>query len=336
MNESFGKHSIPDLPLHDDRKALVVERCRGKKVLHVGCADAPYTADRLASGDLLHARIGQVAADLWGLDSDAHALALLRDVGYEQLVVADLCANLGGASSVGDTGQGRVSQAGDSATVSGWGSGGDLRRGLASLSDGSFDLIVATEVIEHLLCPGRALRNLASLMRPGRTQLLVTVPNAYRIDTILGLFQDREFVHPDHNAWYSWYTATNLLKKAGFSVVESGFYSHHRPGLMPSSLAAFGGGVWSRVKAAALGAAASILGKEGGAGPVGMGSRKAFIEEEGGAGKGPAGQEASSVDWIERMRGYLSGLPPRIAVTLLAGKPALWADGIYLVAEVPA
>ncbi len=305
MKQRFGRHKLPTLPVHPDRKALVVERCRGLRVLHVGCADAPYTAERLASGGLLHAQIRAVAKDLWGLDLDHHALALLKEAGFDHLFAADLCAG----------------------------------EGLAPIRGETFDLIVATEVLEHLLCPGTALQHLASVMRAGQTKLLVTVPNAYRVDTLLGLLRGVEFVHPDHNAWYSWFTAVRLMEKSGLSVVESGFYSHHRPGLMPSSLARMSRASWKhweKGKQRLVGMATRI---GVGATDPARGKDRFEPDETGGpndsGAHGPARNsipENGTLRWLSRLRGYLAGLPPRLVVTMLARRPAIWADGIYVVA----
>ncbi len=283
MTDSFGRHGIPRLPVHPDRRALVVEICRNARVLHVGCADAPYTAERLGTGELLHERIGEVAEDLWGLDLDEDALEMLRRAGYEHVFRADLCheADLG------------------------------------PVRGQEFDIIVATEVIEHVLCPGALLTNLASLMTPAHTRLLVTVPNAYRVDTLLGLLRNQEFVHPDHNAWYSWYTAENLLKKAGLTVVQTGFYSHRRPGVLPTSLFRLAATLRTRVK--------GLLSTST---PPGS-SRDSSLKRANAVGAVHGSREGDN-----RLLGYLTGLPARLFVTLLSDKPALWADGIYLVAEV--
>lgn len=56
-------------------------------------------------------------------------------------------------------------------------------------TDGAFDLVVCVEVLEHLLRPDRAAREIARVLAPGGT-LIATVPNtAYwrrRLDALLG------------------------------------------------------------------------------------------------------------------------------------------------------
>src|SRR6266446_6466072 len=98
------------------RVQFILEACRGKRVLHLGCSDSPYTERRLADGTILHAMIEKVAAVQYGLDSDATGVDMLRAAGYRNLAV------------------GNVEELG--------------RRN--PFSDATFDVVVAGEIIEHL------------------------------------------------------------------------------------------------------------------------------------------------------------------------------------------
>lgn len=62
--------------------------------------------------------------------------------------------------------------------------GVDLTRGLPYL-DASFDLVLMTEVIEHLENHRAALSELARVLRPGG-RLILTTPNIMRLDSRLG------------------------------------------------------------------------------------------------------------------------------------------------------
>ena len=62
-----------------------------------------------------------------------------------------------------------------------------------SAADSTFDVIVSTEVIEHLENPRAVFREFYRLLRPGGT-LLVTTPNQESIRSLAGLLIGRHFV----------------------------------------------------------------------------------------------------------------------------------------------
>jgi predicted TPR repeat methyltransferase len=169
---------------------MVVDRSRGKRVLHLGCVDSGLTAERLQTGRLLHGRLREVAAELWGVDADADGIDLLRRHGFDHLLVADVCA----------------------------------LRDEPALAGRRFDLVLAPEVLEHVVNSGLFLANVHDLLSSDG-ELIVSVPNAFRVETILGLLQGAERVHPDHVYWFSHHTVTNLLRRAGFEVLEVFTYS---------------------------------------------------------------------------------------------------------------
>lgn len=184
---------LPRVPVVRGRHEFVVERCRGRRVLHVGCVDSGLLEERYRAGELMHLRLSAVAAEVWGVDNDAEGIAFLQARGVPNLFHADA-----GAFSQHEALRGQV-----------------------------FDVIVATELIEHLANPGSFLEDVRALLQPGHTQLIVTVPNAFRIDTLLWMLRGIEFVHPDHNYWFSYSTLTHLLQKHQLQVNEVLVYSFY-------------------------------------------------------------------------------------------------------------
>jgi 2-polyprenyl-3-methyl-5-hydroxy-6-metoxy-1,4-benzoquinol methylase len=198
--------ALPRVPILRGRQDVVVERSRGKRVLHLGCVDAGLTSERLAEGGLLHGRLREVAAELWGIDSDAPGIELLRRHGFEKLLVADVRALSAEPALAG-------------------------RR---------FDLVLAPEVLEHVDNSGLFLAHVHALLA-AQGELLVSVPNAFRLETLLGLLRGQERVHPDHIYWFSYHTVTNLLRRAGFTPTEVFAYSFEDASLRP-------GLRWARLK----------------------------------------------------------------------------------------
>jgi 2-polyprenyl-3-methyl-5-hydroxy-6-metoxy-1,4-benzoquinol methylase len=185
------RHRLPDTTLVHARHPFIVERCRGKSVLHIGCVDAGLLEQRFAHGELLHQKLLRVAPCVIGTDIDAEGIRFLRQHGIEDVHLVDVS---------------------------------DENAELP-FADRRFDVIVLSEVIEHVLDPGRMLKRLMHLMQPETTQLLVTVPNAFTVNNLLHMARGVEYVHPDHNYYFSRATLRNLLLKSGLRIAEELLYT---------------------------------------------------------------------------------------------------------------
>jgi 2-polyprenyl-3-methyl-5-hydroxy-6-metoxy-1,4-benzoquinol methylase len=186
-----------------DRERFLLDLCRGKRVLHFGFVDAPFSEERTKSGQLLHLKLRQTAAYMHGVDIDENSIALYRQItGDMDNSVVDIITP---------------------------------REGLEGLAN-QFDLILFPEVLEHLINPGLALANLRQLcqLNPG-AKLCITTPNAFSVAAFLSAIRDYELVHPDHYFYFSPTTLRKLLTDSGFSNIElllySGGYLFKSPGL---------------------------------------------------------------------------------------------------------
>jgi len=120
----------------------------------------------------------------------------------------------------------------------------DLNHPLA-LPDGSFDLIAAIEVIEHLENPRAAIREMARLLAPGGT-LVLTTPNQESLRSILSLVVQGHFVaftgdnYPAHITALLGQDLTRIFAEAGLQVRTHRFTNEgglpKRPGLKWQSL----------------------------------------------------------------------------------------------------
>lgn len=96
---------------------------------------------------------------------------------------------------------------------------GDLEKlGNMNISD-QFDVVLATEVIEHLSNPGLLLEGVKRFIEPG-VEMLVTTPNVFSFHRFLLTLGRLEYVHPDHVCYYSLITLRNLLQRHGFIVED--------------------------------------------------------------------------------------------------------------------
>lgn len=175
-----------------DRVGLIREASRGRKVLHLGCTNHPYTQDAIDRDMLLHFELEKIADELYGFDFDRRGLDLLERSGSRNLFRAD------------------------------------LEKLQEVALEEKFDVIIAGEMIEHLNNPGLFLEGIQRFMDAG-TRLLITTVNAYSAMRFVqyglrGRGGENEPVHPDHVAYYSYRTLKLIVERSGLSVERFCFY----------------------------------------------------------------------------------------------------------------
>ena len=172
----------------------------GKRVLHLGCTNWPYTLEAIDAGTLLHKDLADVSRELYGFDYDQEGIDVLAAKGYDNLYQADV-------------------------------------ESLEEVAlDMQFDVIIAGEMIEHLNNPGRFLNGIKKFMNR-ETRLVITTINAYSgmrffIYGLRGRGGELEPVHPDHVSYYSYSTLKLILERHGFTIENFMFYDlgdEHRP-----------------------------------------------------------------------------------------------------------
>ena len=169
-----------------EREAWILKRCAGKRVLHLGCTDAPATAEKGDCGILLHQQLARCAASLTGVDINDEGLEILRrKYGFDNLYLHDV-------------------------------------EELETLQlPEPIDVVVAGELLEHLNNVGRFFEGCKALLNPNGASLLVTVPNSPSIKRICAaIVHGSESVHPDHTCYFSPSTLSETARRHGMRTVE--------------------------------------------------------------------------------------------------------------------
>ena len=169
------------------RQDEIMRRCTGKTVLHLGFILHDQWRERLAHGNWLHARIVDVATRAVGLDFLASEVETIRESIDGEYVVGD-CLDL------------------DNAPI-----------------QGTFDIIVCGELIEHLENP-RALLDGIRRFCHAKTDVILTTPNPWDRkwikNTQLGK-PEAGWLNPEHVFWFSTQTLTNFVTRCGYTVVRA-------------------------------------------------------------------------------------------------------------------
>ena len=94
--------------------------------------------------------------------------------------------------------------------------GGSYYKNLSDVKEG-YDVIIVPNVLEHVSNAGIFMNTLLNI---GFKELFILVPN-YSISHEAKYLEDGTFiekVHPDHVAWYSPYTLSNLVRRYWYST----------------------------------------------------------------------------------------------------------------------
>lgn len=163
-----------------DKGDFVVELCRERSVLDIGCIDHTVETARGLGDRWLHGRIAAAAREAIGLDREAAAAAELTTAGY--------------AIEIGDAQQFQLGR--------------------------TFDVIVAGDVIEHLSNVGGFLDSARSHMTTASLLVVTTpnpfnVDQALRI--LQGLDVG---VNPQHVSWIDPIVMYQLLERHGLVVTD--------------------------------------------------------------------------------------------------------------------
>lgn len=170
-----------------DRESFFLERAAGKKTLHLGCADWPFTKERLQKKELLHCKLANSTQELFGVDIASEGVEILKSAGYQNLFILN------------------------------------PEKDLFENFQQKFEIIIAGEVLEHVGNPQTFLKSVSPVFDVG-SRLLISVPNFASIKRFPRLLLKSEIVHPDHLFYFSYFTLKKLLNISGFEISE--FFSY--------------------------------------------------------------------------------------------------------------
>ncbi len=175
----------------DQRTEMLVQDCAAKRVLHLGCADFPFTEEKLANGTMLHGALKKVASELYGSDLHVASLSLMRE-NFPNCVFFEPRDTPGDIAS-------------------------------------KIDVVVAGEILEHVCNFSEFGTELRSYCK-NHAELIVTTPNAYSFKGAARALAGREAQHPDHLSLSSPSTLKRLFGQFGFQCIAEQFYNSQSRG----------------------------------------------------------------------------------------------------------
>ena len=169
-----------------NRDKYILEMCKHRRVLHIGCTDFPFFEKHCNKGDLLHQKLSFGTSELVGIDMAQEDIKIMQDSGFDVRFM-------------------------------------DAQNMTTLQQENLFEVILLADIIEHVPNPGLILAEAKKLLSPNGL-ILISVPNAFGIIRFLKSFFRYEQVHPDHVAYYSSGTLETLAQRYNLIVQESNWY----------------------------------------------------------------------------------------------------------------
>ena len=192
------------------RDRVILDLCRGKRVVHIGCTDWPYQEAQLASGALLHLSLLSAASACVGVDLDEVGIENLRShFPGELFMVGDISSD----QSLFD-----------------------------ELVKFKPDVILVPDVLEHVENARSFLLGIGKLLAQLDTaECILSTPNAFSLKTFLPVFAGFDFTHSDHCLLHNEFTLEHVLADSNLAIHELNYYQRdisNRYGSMLSRISA--------------------------------------------------------------------------------------------------
>lgn len=188
LQDQDGKAYLRKLPRDTDvvnRADFILSECNKKNILHIGFADHPFTEERIKDNTLLHLQLKQSAGTAWGLDNHTGAIEkYISMTGDEQVVFGDL-----------------------------------MQAPVAGNIETPFDIVLVSEVLEHLRDPHKAVENIYYSF-PAGTIFIITLPNYTSLDSFAASLHNEELTHIDHFWYFSPYTFLKMFPAEQFDLIK--------------------------------------------------------------------------------------------------------------------
>lgn len=171
----------------------------GKKVLHIGFVDhLPVIDEKIKRGIWLHQKLIDSASLCVGIDINQKGIKHLKE---NHQIGNIYCLDI-------------------------------LRDELPEeLSNNRFDIILLPDVIEHIPNPQIFLNGLRAKLGNLCDQIIITTPNAFRLENFLNNLIRKEVINSDHRFWFTPFTISKILYDSGFSIEHMDYCQHGRYGL---------------------------------------------------------------------------------------------------------
>jgi len=166
----------------------LLDICRNKRVLHVGCCDhTRLIKQKIDNRDWLHGLITECSEYTVGVDIDVNAVSEAQRIsGLHNIFAGDITST----------------------------------DAVEAIRNRQFDIALFGEVVEHISNPVAFLQRFRENYGDIVERIVITVPNAFRAGNVKGAFWNTETINSDHRFFFTPYTIAKVACDAGFFPEE--------------------------------------------------------------------------------------------------------------------
>ncbi|MDM7926579.1 MAG: hypothetical protein QUS35_11245 [bacterium] len=169
------------------RMDVIESMVAGKRIIHLGCADhVTSIGKKLARNKWFHKRLADRAERCLGVDIDPEGIAVMRRLGYDDAVLADLASD-------------------------------PLPPEVRSVR---WDYMIMGEIVEHQDNPVSFLAAIREKCRGVVDRIVVSAPNAFRHSNFTSALRNAERINSDHRYWMTPYTLGKIGVRAGLEIED--------------------------------------------------------------------------------------------------------------------
>jgi len=167
---------------------------RKYNVIHLGCCDHIGLIDnKIKNGTYLHKIITDSSNKVLGIDINSEAISYLKDtLNYNNVICADMIV--------------------DNKEVK--------TKMKEVLGNKKWDYLIVGEILEHVDNPVEFLKKINDEYKNYIKKIVISVPNALRINNFKFALREFECINTDHKYWFTPYTLAKVMYRANMEVQD--------------------------------------------------------------------------------------------------------------------
>jgi hypothetical protein len=173
------------------RVDLITSLARDKRIIHLGCLDhIPLIKDKMKGNTWLHGLLTEASEICLGIDINKEGIEYAqKELGIHNIVYGDILHD----------------EIPETQEIEKW------------------DFLILGEILEHIDNPISFLSNIRTKYEGKVEKIVITVPNVLTFQSMKGLKKAIENVNSDHRYWFTPYTISKVMHRAGFRIENIDF-----------------------------------------------------------------------------------------------------------------